>query len=533
MFAAAEIPKKLFDKKNKAILGGILRGVEREALRVSPSGALSLNPHPTSLGSALTHPHITTDFSEALLEFITPPTHQVDDLFYQLHLIHTFAASQLQEEYLWPTSMPCALGSDADIPVARYGSSNNGLMKTVYRIGLGHRYGRSMQTVAGVHYNFSLPDAFWAFLSREHNRIESLQTVKNQGYFNLIRNFRRHYWLLIYLFGASPALCGSFVKNKNHQLQALGDQHTLHLPYATSLRMGDLGYQSKVQESLYVCYDKTSTYIKSLCAAITQSHPLYESIGLKDAKGDYRQLNTSILQIENEFYSSIRPKRTARPGETALSALNNRGVEYVEVRCLDINPESPLGFTPEQAYFLDTFLVFCALQPSPLSSVEESALILKNQKDVVNFGRQPGLTLQHAELGTLEAKLWGLNLIEGMRPVAELLDASLETKAYQTSLETEAAKLLNSALTPSAKILATLKEQSCSFAEYALNLAKRHTATLQAEKLDEATHSRMVQMAEESLAEQMALEQHSTQSFDDFLHDYYKQYNYCSQCQNH
>ncbi len=525
-----QIPKALSSKKNASLLSGILRGVERESLRVDHSGALAQTPHPKGLGSALTHPQITTDFSEALLEFITPPTHQVEDLFAHLEAVQKFAVSQLNNEMLWATSMPCILGdNDEHIPVAEYGSSNNGKMKKVYRLGLGHRYGRSMQTVAGIHYNFSLPNAFWALLSREQNSIFSLEKFKDESYFKLIRNFRRHYWLLIYLFGASPALCKSFVANKSHNLQELGDDHTLYLPHATSLRMGDLGYQSAVQESLYVCYNHKDTYIKTLCCAITQPHPPYENIGVSDNDGNYQQLNTSVLQIENEFYSAIRPKRTSYPGETALRALQNRGVEYIEVRCVDVNPFEPLGIDRSLVHFLDTFLLYCALQDSPQTSSGESEKILRNQKRVVNRGREPGLELESESLGKLSAKDWGLSLIENMRSVAELLDFCQHSDTHQAALEVQKNKIIDSSRTPSAQILTSLKDDNISFAKYALSLSQKHDTQLRDNPINEKNGERMMQMAEESLAEQRALEESSTQEFADFIKNYYKQYQNCSQ----
>jgi len=527
MFEIQSLPKKLFDKKNATMLNGILRGVEREALRTSPHGQLSQQQHPIGLGSALTHPQITTDFSEALLEFITPPTHQIEDLFSHLTAIQKFVISQLNDEILWPTSMPCSLGNSDQIPVARYGNSSNGLMKTIYRIGLGNRYGRSMQAVSGIHYNFSLPNAFWAFLSREMNSLEDLQEFKDRYYFKLVRNFRRHYWLLIYLFGASPALCKSFVAGRSHHLQTLTDESTLCLPHATSLRMGDLGYQSTVQESLYICYNDMASYITSLCHAITRSHPIYENIGLKNAHGEYLQLNTSVLQIENEFYSAIRPKRTAKPGETALSALKNRGIEYIEVRCMDVNPFDPLGITEEQIHFLDTFLLYCALQDSPPTNPDESASILCNQKKVVNYGRLKNLTLQHNEYGELSLKEWGLSLIENMQPLAELLDLSQNTQTHQASLERQKQKVTDSELTPSAIIINALNNDKIGFADYTLKLAHKHDDILRETPLDEDINNRMLQMAEESLVEQKTIEASANPSFDKFISDYYKQYNCC------
>src|SRR6266705_3158582 len=220
--------------------------------------------------------------------------------------------------------MPCGLPTDETIPIGRYGSSNVGRAKSAYRMGLSHRYGRRMQTISGIHYNFSLPEQ-----------------VSNDEYFGLIRNFRRHSWLLLYLFGASPAVCSTFVAGTEHGLDRLSND-SLYLPYATSLRMGRLGYQSDAQSSLKVSYNNLESYAASLQDALTRPYPEYERIGIRDGD-NYRQLATSLLQIENEFYGTIRPKRVIRPGERALHALRDRGVEYVEVRLMDLDPFHAVG----------------------------------------------------------------------------------------------------------------------------------------------------------------------------------------------
>ena len=528
MFQIEDFPQELFDQKNTTLLNGILRGVEREALRTHADGKLAQTPHPSGLGSALTHPHITTDFSESLLEFITPPTHRVDDLFAHLHAIHLYTTRQLHDEFLWSASMPCVLPDDQDIPVALYGNSNNGKMKTIYRIGLGHRYGRKMQTVSGVHYNFSLPNAFWALLMQRENSLSDLQSFKNDKYFKLIRNFRRHYWMLIYLFGASPAICESFVADKPHELDKFGDGYSLYKPFATSLRMGDLGYQSKAQESLYICYNNVASYIKSLCCAITRPFEQYSQLGLKDTLGNYQQLNTSILQIENEFYSAIRPKRTAHPGETALSALQNRGVEYIEVRCLDINPFTPLGITEEQVRFLDTFLLYCALKDSHETDQEESQIVLNNQKKVVNEGRAPKTELGILNRQSMSVNQWGKAMIDAMVPVAELLDFSDSSEKHQMSLEIQRNKFENHTNTPSAKILAQMSQGNTSFKELTQSQSLIYFEQYQQADFDDTTYMRMEAMATESIAEQRSLEQSSITAFDDFLSNYYTQYKMCS-----
>ncbi len=524
-----KIPGGLFDVENMPLLTGILRGVEKESLRVTPAAHLARTGHPPGLGSALTHPQITTDFSESLLEFITPPSHRISTLLEQLKTLHRYTYEHIGEELLWGHSMPCELDSDADIPVALYGTTNRGQMKTVYRIGLGHRYGRVMQTVAGVHFNFSLPNSFWAFMHQQEGSVEELDSYIARRYFDLIRNFRRHYWLLIYLFGASPALCSSFVAGRRHNLLPLGDgDHTLHLPYATSLRMGDLGYQSKAQEQLYVCYNSLDSYVRTLGSAIATPYGPYETIGLQDSEGRFHQLNTGLLQIENEFYSAIRPKRTAQKGETALTALCRRGVEYIEVRCLDIDPFSPSGVNAPQIRFLDMFLLFCALETSPLCGQAEFQRILANQKTVVTEGRRPGVLLTTPQGEQLALADWAEQLLAALQPLAELLDqAHGGGTLYQDARQTQLEKVRNPELTPSARVLRELRDQNLSFLQWGIARAEEHRAFFAAQPLSPKQEKRFSDTAEESLALQAAEEQQPQLPFGDYLRAYYEQYRVC------
>lgn len=517
---------------NNASLRGILRGLEKESLRVTPEGSMAQTDHPPALGSALTHPHITTDYSEALLEFITEPFADVEPLLAQLDNIHRFTYQQLagNRERLWPGSMPCTLGSDAEIPVARYGTSNSGTMKTVYRVGLGHRYGRSMQTIAGIHYNFSLPDDFWRVLQTQSGNQQSLQDFKTERYFGLIRNFRRNFWLLIYLFGASPAVCSCFVKNRAHKLLPFpaADQ-TMYLPYATSLRMGDLGYQSDAQKTLVVNYNNLSDYLKTLCGAITQSHPAYEQIGVKDSDGNYQQLNSSLLQIENEFYSSIRPKRTTERGETALQALRLRGVEYVEVRCVDLNPYEPLGITIEQMQVMDAFLLYCLLRDSPETDEREFHQGQENQKRIVNSGRDPALELLRGD-NSITMRAWAQEILQGSDACAELLDQAKGGNAYRQALSLQLAKLENPELTPSARVLRDMTSAQQSFYAHTLALAEQHRAYFATRPLAEKDYAEFAQMSAQSLHKQTELETQQQLNFDEYLESYYAQYHGCTGC---
>ncbi len=515
----------LDDANNSPLLRKIVRGIEKESLRVEASGHLAKTAHPKALGSALTHPSITTDYSEALLEFITAPSASVDQVLNELEEIHRYTYENIGDELLWVNSMPCQLGEDSSIPVGEYGTSNIGRMKTVYRLGLGHRYGRLMQTIAGIHYNFSIPDELWQELQADENNKQSLQDYKTEGYFALIRNFRRYFWLLLYLFGAAPAVCKSFVRNREHDLVPVGnDSHSLHKPYATSLRMGNLGYQSDAQSSLVVCYNDIDQYTRTLKGALETPYMPYEQLGLKDSQGNYQQLTTNLLQIENEFYSPIRPKRTAASGETPLEALKSSGVEYIEVRCIDLNPLAACGIDRETIRFLDTFLLFCLLKESPKTNNSEYWQITENQRRTVADGRNPDLELVD---GDKQRKLvdWGLQLIAQMQPVAALLDRANSCDEFQGSLSSMAQRLRNNALTPAALLLSEMQQHNETYYRMAMRKAVEHREYFHSEKLAPQVVEKYQQLAAKSQLDQQQIEASETLSFDDFLTAYYQRDN--------
>ena len=499
-----------------SMLCGIGHGIERECLRVDSDGRLAQTPHHESLGRALTHPHITTDYSEALLEFITPVKCRVDDTLSFLDQLHQYTWQHIDGESLWPGSMPALLEGDENIPIAQYGTSNIGRMKSVYREGLWHRYGKPMQTIAGIHYNFSLPEIFWDVIAPE--RAASSEKV-SAGYFGLIRNFRRYSWLLMYLFGASPIVHRSFFADggKSSGLETLDDD-TLYLPYATSLRMSDMGYSNHAQSSLSVCYNTVEEYVESLTKAIETPYAPYEAIGVKSG-GQYLQLNTNLLQIENEYYSTVRPKRVTRSGEKPITALRNRGVEYVEVRCMDINPFEPLGISSTDAHFLDVFLVYCALQNSKPIHAEECACITANFKKVVLEGRRPGLEL-NCSGEAIPMQLWGERLLEAMLPIGQLLDKVNETSCFSASIEVQQAKMHDVSLTPSAQFMAKLKSEDKGYLELMLFMAKQHAETTYSHELDAKQKAYFESVANVSMSEQLDREKSDSKGFDEFLSDY-------------
>ena len=504
------------------LLTGLQRGIEKESLRICNNGKLAQTPHPQALGSALTHPHITTDFSEALLEFITPVFSDIDESLECLDKVHRFTYPNLDGELLWTASMPCILEGDDNIPVAQYGSSNVATMKTAYRKGLGNRYGRLMQTISGIHYNFSLPDDLWASLQKQDYDKRSLQDYKTESYFKLIRNFRRFSWLLIYCYGASPAVCKSFLRGNNgHNLEEL-DNGTVYLPYGTALRMGDLGYQSNAQENLKICYNSIDNYIDTLRRAITNTHPDYEKIGIK-VDGDYRQLSDALLQIENEFYSPIRPKRVTQSGETPIGALKERGVEYIEVRCIDVNPYLPLGIDADQIRFIDCFLLYCLFERSPLCDDDDRELINYNLKAVVNRGREPNLQLK-ARTGDRSLNDWANKLLDDVDKIAAQLDTAYGGDDYQRVCQQQREKIDDASLTPSAAILADMEKQQQPFFRFAMDLAEQHGNDFCSRPLTGEDLDYFLQKTELSKQQQAEIEAADTISFDKYLADYYRQY---------
>jgi glutamate--cysteine ligase len=496
----------------------IRRGVEKESLRVDANGTLSQLPHPPGLGSPLTHPSITTDYSEALLEFITPVEESVAGVLNQLEKTHRFAYQHLHQERLWVTSMPCIVHGDNSIPIARYGSSNIGQMKHFYRVGLSSRYGRLMQAIAGIHYNFSLSDDFWSRWQEIQGNTLPAASYRSECYLALVRNFYRYTWLVAYLFGASPAVCGSFVEGKKHQLEPFG-QSSYYLPYATSLRMSDLGYRSAVQEQVDFSLDNLDGYVEALRKATETPHTPYKDIGVKVDNG-YRQLNHNLLQIENEYYAPVRPKRVARSGEKPSHALRDRGIEYVEVRCLDLDPFSPIGIDQHTIYFLDLLLLHCLFEDSAPLSKHGIREINHNLQRVVLEGRRPELKRLDGSSQTLTEE--GSRLLDDLVTLATLLDGT-ESTAYKDALRHQRSKFSNPENTPSAKTLRMMEEHDGSFFEFAMAQSIEHEKFFRRYPLTPADMVGFDTIAAESIAQQKDIEGSDEIGFDEFLANYFAQ----------
>lgn len=497
------------------VLRGIRRGFEKECLRVDANGTLAQTPHPQALGSKLTHPWITTDYSEALLEFITPPSADLDEPLRFLRDIHRFVVPALGDERMWASSMPCVIGADSAIPLADYGSSHRAKMKRVYREGLGLRYGRHMQAIAGVHYNWSLPDEFWSALYQSCDADGNRQDFISARYFGLIRNFLRYGWLVPYLFGASPAICESFLQGRKSNLQPLVPG-TLYGQHATCLRMSDLGYQNSAQSNLNVNFNSLAEYTQALETAIRTPDPYYQELGVRD--GDHwKQLNANLLQIENEFYAPMRPKRVSpdRPAK----GLRQQGVEYIEMRLFDLNPMVDIGITPEQGLFVDVLLLMCLFRDSPPISAREQGENDENKRRIVTRGRQSDL---HLLVHNREQAFRPLahELFDDMAPFAEMLDTAYGGTRHSSTMHLLRQRIDNPDLTPSAQVLEAARAHG-GFFKYTMFASDHHKQSLLAQPLDAATQTLFEEQARDSLRAQRTVEEQDRGSFEEFVAAYY------------
>lgn len=500
-----------------SVLRGGLKGLEKESLRATVNGDLSHKSHPKKLGSALTHSQITTDYSEALLELVTGPHADPAASLAELDLIHRFVYNNIDNELMWAASMPCIVHGESKIPIGRYGSSNGAKMKEIYRLGLGHRYGRVMQAISGIHFNYSLSEPFWELWHQSEASSLPVSDFRSEKYMGLVRNYLRWDWLTLYLFGSSPALCKSFFSDGGqHNFPEL-DSGTVYEPYGTSLRMSDIGYQNKA--SFHVSRNSVEEYANSLEGAVFKPHPEFEKMGVK-VDGEYQQLSGNILQIANEFYSAIRPKMPTMAGERPAMALKNRGVAYVEVRSIDVNPSDPLGMNPSQLRFLEAMLITAVLADSPDLGEDEMGMIQQNQTKVARNGRKPELRLESSN-GSIPLGSWAREIMDAMYPVCVILDQNEPTRPYTAALYEQRQKIRNPELTPSAKMLSEMNFFGESFFAHAMRKSLLHQQYFLDRPLPDEINDIFVEKAKASLLKQAEIEAADTISFDEYLKNYF------------
>lgn len=474
---------KKFLERNKSLLKDSLHAVERECLRINKDGNISQTAHPENLGSPLTHPYISTDFAECQIEFITPTFKTEEGPLSFLRDIKLFTKHQMKNELCWPFSMPSRLPKkEKDIPLAKYGESREGQLKTLYRKGLGYRYGRRMQTISGIHYNFSFSDKFVEKLHKEMAPKQDLKDFRDEMYFRMIRNYTQIAWLDLYLFGAAPAADKSYI-NKRHRALKKMKKDTYYAPYGTSLRMSELGYCC--QKDVNIPLNNLNNYLEGLDHATSTTSKKYKKIGLVK-RGEKIQINDHYLQIQNEYYAVIRPKNSH-------NMLRENGVDYVEVRTVDINPFCTCGVSKEHLEFLHVVMLYC------LGRKERGDNPDKNHNTVGLYGRKPGLMLEKD--GTkIELKKWANQILESLKPLAKLLG-----KEYEKLVEKQFEKVKNPELTPSARLIKEMKEEG-GFMNLGLRIAEKHANTANGQTLSKGKVDNIKKVVLKSIIDERRLD---------------------------
>ncbi|ARC54587.1 glutamate--cysteine ligase [Candidatus Riesia pthiripubis] len=503
-------------ENNPNVLLELYRGIERETLRINYDGTIAKSNHPENLGKPLTHSWITTDFSESLLEFVTPVSKNIEYVLSFLRDLYRHTAKNLKKELMWPFSMPCYVRKKEDILLAKYGSSNIGKFKTLYRKGLRSRYGPFMQIISGIHYNFSFSKKFWKTIIEVQN-IKDKNTKVSYGYLCMIRNYYRFGWIIPYLFGSSPAVFKSYlVENKINFPFKKASNETYYLPYATSLRMSDFGYNKiKLKNDLKITFNNLTNYVKSVKEATKKSSPEFERISLFDVKGNRLQINTNILQTENELYIPIRPKGILSNRISTLDSILKNGIEYIEIRSLDVNPFNPIGVDKLQIYFLDLFLIWCMLADSPFMNEKELNCCLKNWNQVTLKGRKPRKSiLMNCGTKRVSLKETSQMLMNDLIKLADLLDKTTSDIQYKKTCFDLVEMIKDPTLTFSGRILQNIQN---GMKEFGLNLARKYHENSVNEYYEIINESDFTTEKNRSVSKQRKIEGKDKISFNEFL----------------
>ncbi len=469
----------LFSKSNnREILLNGKWGFEKESLRVTEKGDLAMTPHPDVFGDKMKNPHVTTDFSESQIELITPAFNTIEKAFDFLYRLQTKVEQGIGTELLWPLSMPGILPDDEEIPIAKYNNSKQGREKEIYRAGLALRYGKKMQMISGIHYNFSYQREFWRFLHQKYGFNKEKQIFINEIYFALVRNFLRYRWLLFYLFGASPNADESYHHSILQKSKALEDSEDIKnliicTQNAVSLRMSRFGYDNAAQINFPISFNSLEDYTRDLRNILSTKSNAYSKLGLyKDQQ--QIQLNDNLLQLENEYYSPVRFKQVMNKGETQLDALEKRGIQYVEIRSFDLNPFEKIGISLEQLYFIQVFMLFCLFEESDIITEQEASILNKNAQMTALFGRMKGLKLDCFNGHPKTLQTWGDEIFDKLRIIATLLDKNNHKNNYKKSVEAQHKKLLNTSHLPSMRILNTMQDKKETYLEFGIRKARKN-----------------------------------------------------------
>lgn len=321
-------------------------GLEKESLRITPCGHMAHTPHPFG-GEA----HIVRDFCENQTEINTPvqPTAAaaVASLLDYTGRIQRALAALPEPELLWPFSNPPFIRNEEDVPVASFTGVQAG--KTIYRRYLSDRYGRYKMTLCGIHINYSFGEELLRADFAQSGR-NDFQEYKNQLYLALAEGLAAYGWIITAVTAASPLLDASFVEKGR-----FGEDEFNGM---ASTRCSELGYWNYFT-------------------------PIFEYSSLHAyAASIHRYVADGLLTAPSELYYPIRLKPR---GKNDLRALQEQGVDHIEMRMVDLNPFAPSGLEERDLLFAQLLMLWLAGTPRRPFDHKDQVQAAQNFKNAAHY----------------------------------------------------------------------------------------------------------------------------------------------------
>ena len=384
--------------KEKNLTKKLLRGnfgLEKENNRVHKDGTLALTPHPIAFGNRTVNPYITTDFSESQVEMITPVFHTVDEAFDFLENIHDIVSLELskQGEYLWTGSNPPVITDELIIPIAKMDCTQ----EIEYRYKLAQKYGRKKQLISGIHFNFSFSEDLLQDLYKEQLDHKTFKDFKNEIYLKISRNFNRYRDILVEITGASPVFHDTYNSECLLRAEKLNED-SYYLPGIHSFRNSMCGYKNR--RDYQVSYQSVEEYVKDI-RSLVEKHELLSA---------------------KEYYHALRLK--AGRDEDPLQSLLDHGIQYIEIRLLDLNPLFKVGTSKEILHFIHLFILYMLLLEEDVETKLTYTSIIAGIKEMIS------------ELKLEEKYIKIVDEVENMRIHPEISYAeTIKDKIRQSSYE--------------------------------------------------------------------------------------------------
>lgn len=418
-------------------------GIEWESLRAHSTGELCLTPHPEVFGDKFTNPLVTTDFSESQIEIITPTLDSVDEAFDAFSLLSDLVNVSLPEdEYLWFQSIPCILPYYDKIPIAQY-KGEEAAKSQKYREELAKKYGVKKQMISGVHFNFSFKNETIEKLYSFSDKNLSFKEFKNEIYLKIARNYLRYCWLIIYLTGCSIGTHKTFANECIHLMDTKDAFGSYYSTKGPSFRNASCGYKN----------------LKTL-------HPSYKNVD-EFTRDISNYIESGELSEAKELYTQIRLK-PKNPSDL-LNSLKNDGIEYIEIRTLDINPFYKCGLTQQDMKFLHLFLIYMLVkEESDYVDWQKEAIINEERTAEKAYTDEMRLLKDGHEVTLKE---WALELIDEMN---EMID-ELGINDYQ-NLDMILKRIKNPDLTYGKRLLKIIKKEGYINAHTKLSMNNKFTS---------------------------------------------------------